>query len=81
MCVWRKGDPTQLGFHLWVDQCVQQREGLSSRVVVFGDVQEAQGNPTAEQETADHPQWGEEGKLVTVDPARGRRGEGGRENS
>lgn len=54
---------------------------MSSRVVVFGDVQEAQGNPTAEQETADHPQWGKEGKLVTVDPARGRRGEGGRENS
>ena len=43
---------------------------------MFGDVQEAEGHSTAEQETADHTQWGKEGKLVTVDPARGRRREG-----
>lgn len=55
---------------------MEQRESLSSGVVVFGDVQEAKGHPTAEQETADHTQWGKEGKLVTVDPARGRRREG-----
>ena len=54
---------------------MQQREGLSSRVVVFGDVQEAQSNPTAKQETTDHTQWDKEGKLVTVDPARRRRRE------
>ena len=45
---------------------------MSSRVVVFGDVQEAQSNPTAKQETTDHTQWDKEGKLVTVDPARRR---------
>ena len=43
---------------------------------MFGDVQEAESHSTAEQETADHTQWGKEGKLVTVDPARGRRREG-----
>lgn len=46
---------------------------MSSRVVVFGDVQEAQSDPTAKQETTDHTQWDKEGKLVTVDPARRRR--------
>ena len=54
---------------------MQQREGLSSGVVVFRDVQEAEGHSTAEQETADHTQWGKEGKLMTIDPARRRDGE------
>ena len=40
---------------------------------MFGDVQEAQSDPTAKQETTDHTQWDKEGKLVTVDPARRRR--------
>ena len=53
---------------------MQQREGLPSGVVVFGDVQEAEGHSTAEQETADHTQWDKEGKLVTIDPARRRDG-------
>ena len=42
---------------------------------MFGDVQEAEGHSTAEQETADHTQWGKEGKLMTIDPARRRDGE------
>ena len=52
---------------------MQQREGLPSGIVVFGDVQEAEGHSTAEQETADHTQWDKEGKLMTIDPARRRR--------
>ena len=48
---------------------------MPSGIVVFGDVQEAEGYSTAEQETADHTQWDKEGKLMTINPARRRDGE------
>ena len=65
---WTSYVRTQSLFHPVVHEGVEVREGVASRIVMFGNMEETQRDCTAQQQHTDHTHWNVQGNLVSVDP-------------
>ncbi len=53
---------------------MQAREGVASRVVVPGNMQEAERDHACQEQAGDHAHWDVQGELVSVNPPGGEGG-------